>query len=207
MTHHVLRFASPVLVAAAVGGVLWVSAGDLNPPPGAVTPTMRTLDEIYNLVQQGGTGGGSCGPCIHGDNRLLGTVLVREFGDDPFDLVAMKHNITQPIDPSTGQATGGRFHIPLIITKNIDRATPLINRAVCFGDVIAAVKINLFDPALGHYYTIELSEVKVVDVSTYMQTRCDGGYAHMEDVSFAYREIRWMIDTIDESAPWSPPQP
>ncbi|MCH7527180.1 MAG: right-handed parallel beta-helix repeat-containing protein [Planctomycetes bacterium] len=36
-----IKFASPVLVVAAIGGILWVSAGDLNPPPGAIQPTNR----------------------------------------------------------------------------------------------------------------------------------------------------------------------
>ena len=36
-----LRFAGPVLVAAAVATVLWVSAGDLDPPPGVIQPTDR----------------------------------------------------------------------------------------------------------------------------------------------------------------------
>ena len=36
-----LKFASPVLLAAAVVAVVWVGAGDLAPPPGAIQPTNR----------------------------------------------------------------------------------------------------------------------------------------------------------------------
>ncbi|MHC4698638.1 MAG: MopE-related protein [Planctomycetota bacterium] len=39
--HRALRIASPVLVAAAVATVFWVSAGDLDPPPGPIQPTNR----------------------------------------------------------------------------------------------------------------------------------------------------------------------
>ncbi len=46
MQRRVLKNAGPVLVAATLGGIIWVSAGDLNPPPGPVTPTMKTLVEI-----------------------------------------------------------------------------------------------------------------------------------------------------------------
>ena len=35
-----------VMVAATLGGIFWVSAGDLNPPAGPVTPTMKPLDEV-----------------------------------------------------------------------------------------------------------------------------------------------------------------
>lgn len=34
------------MVAAALGGIIWVSAGDLNPPAGPITPTMKTLAEV-----------------------------------------------------------------------------------------------------------------------------------------------------------------
>ncbi len=39
--NRAFRFAGPVLVSAAVATVIWVSAGDLNPPPGAIQPTNR----------------------------------------------------------------------------------------------------------------------------------------------------------------------
>ena len=46
MRNAIPRFAGPVLVAAAVGGIIWVSAGDLDPPPGPVAPTMKTPTEV-----------------------------------------------------------------------------------------------------------------------------------------------------------------
>lgn len=54
-----VRIASPVLVAAAVATVLWVSAGDLNPPSGTIQPTNRVqLNEQvislpYTITQSG----------------------------------------------------------------------------------------------------------------------------------------------------------
>ncbi len=35
-----------VMLAATLGGIVWVSAGDLNPPAGPVTSTMKTLDQV-----------------------------------------------------------------------------------------------------------------------------------------------------------------
>jgi hypothetical protein len=46
MQRNTLKRANSILIAAALGGIVWVSAGDLNPPPGAVTPTMKTLAEV-----------------------------------------------------------------------------------------------------------------------------------------------------------------
>lgn len=39
MKHRGFRFASPVLIAAAVGGICWVNAGQLSPPAGAIMAT------------------------------------------------------------------------------------------------------------------------------------------------------------------------
>jgi len=36
----------PVLLIGLLGVVVWVHAGDLDPPPGPIAPTMKTLDEV-----------------------------------------------------------------------------------------------------------------------------------------------------------------
>jgi len=41
MTKRSIRFARPVLISAAVAAVVWVGAGDLNPPAGPISPTNR----------------------------------------------------------------------------------------------------------------------------------------------------------------------
>jgi len=40
------KFAGSVLIAAAIGSILWVNAGSLTPPGGPVAPTMKTLTEV-----------------------------------------------------------------------------------------------------------------------------------------------------------------
>ena len=46
MHQRIRRISGPVLVAATVGGIIWVSAGNLDPPGGAIGPTMKTLTEV-----------------------------------------------------------------------------------------------------------------------------------------------------------------
>ena len=59
MQQRIRRVSGPVLVAATVGGIVWVSAGNLNPPPGPFTPTMKTLTEVEprTAVHAGNTPG------------------------------------------------------------------------------------------------------------------------------------------------------
>ncbi len=42
MKHRGIKFASPVLIATAVGTIVWVNAGQLNPPAGGINPTGPT---------------------------------------------------------------------------------------------------------------------------------------------------------------------
>ncbi len=42
MRNPLLPVAKPVLIVTALATVMWVSAGDLNPPPGPIGPTQRT---------------------------------------------------------------------------------------------------------------------------------------------------------------------
>ena len=46
MKRNTLKRANSILIVATLGGIIWVSAGDLNPPAGPVTPTMKTLTEV-----------------------------------------------------------------------------------------------------------------------------------------------------------------
>lgn len=46
MKRQRFKFTSSVLVAAALGGIIWVGAGDLNPPEGRIAPTMKTLTDV-----------------------------------------------------------------------------------------------------------------------------------------------------------------
>lgn len=46
MRERLNKFAVPALLIVALGIGVWVNGGDLNPPPGPVRPTMKTLAEI-----------------------------------------------------------------------------------------------------------------------------------------------------------------
>jgi len=46
MNKKTLQVAKPVMVAATLATILWVSAGSLTPPPGPVSPTMKNLLDV-----------------------------------------------------------------------------------------------------------------------------------------------------------------
>jgi len=46
MNRHSSKVTGLAAVLTIMGIVIWVKAGDLNPPPGPVGPTMKTLDQL-----------------------------------------------------------------------------------------------------------------------------------------------------------------
>src|SRR3569832_1935456 len=42
-------------------------------------------------------------------------------------VIAVSHEIVSPRDPASGLPTGKRMHKPMVITKELDKSTPLLN--------------------------------------------------------------------------------
>ena len=45
-------------------------------------------------------------------------------------VIAFNHEVQSPRDAGTGQATGKRIHKPFVITKEIDKSSPLLYAAL-----------------------------------------------------------------------------
>ena len=131
------------------------------------------------------------------------------------DVFEIEHHLHQPIDPTTGQATGVRVHSPMRIVKVVDKATPGLHKALCTGQNLPKVILDFYriDPASRaevKYYTITLSQARVVDASPYMPMSfvpANESYRHMEQISFVYEEIEWnwMPDSKIEYDKWRAP--
>ena len=131
------------------------------------------------------------------------------------DVFEIEHHIHQPIDPTTGQATGVRVHSPFRVVKVIDKASPGMHKALCTGQNLAEARLDFYriDPASRaevKYYTITMKNARVVDASPYMPMSfvpANESYRHMEQISFVYEEIEWnwMPDSMIENDKWRAP--
>ena len=79
---------------------------------------------------------------------------------------------------ATGLATGRRMHKPFTITKEIDRASPLLMQACVSGQHLPEVDVDL---ASGGKY-------KLTDVLISSDTK-SGGDRPVETISFTYQKI------------------
>ncbi|MCJ8315117.1 MAG: Hcp family type VI secretion system effector [Saccharospirillaceae bacterium] len=123
---------------------------------------------------------------------------------------AVDHCVELPTD-NRGVSSGRRLHRPLTITKEIDKASPMILQALCTGERLSEVSLDYYRiDEIGSeelYYKVILSNALVSKVKPWMPNSLDAtksGYRHMEDVSFIYEKIRWTweLDGIEFEDVW-----
>lgn len=139
----------------------------------------------------------------------------KESREDTSDVFEIEHHLHQPVDPTTGVATGVRVHSPMRIVKVVDKATPGFHKALCTGQNLKSVVLDFYriDPGSRSevkYYTITLTNARIVDVQPYMPMSfvpTNESYRHMEQVSFVYEKIEWswLPDSAVEMDQWRAP--
>jgi len=139
---------------------------------GLITAAAFTEDSVGNIYQEG-----------HEDQCLV---------------QAVTHNVTIPRDPQSGQPSGQRVHQPILITKIIDKASPLLFQALCSGERLPKVELRWYRTSTAgtqeNYFTTILDDAILVDIKTHMpncQDPANAQFTHLEDLSFAYRMITW----------------
>lgn len=114
--------------------------------------------------------------------------------EDKIMVQAFSHGILLP----NGAGAGRRTHKPLVITKTIDKASPLIQVALCSGERLSKCCLEFYRTSAHgtqeHFYTIELEDAQIVSAEVFMPDCQDPVTAHLtqrEKVHFSYRRIYW----------------
>lgn len=116
--------------------------------------------------------------------------------DDQAIVKAFSHNVTIPRNKTTGQPSGQRTHNPLIVTKMIDKSSPLIFNALTQGETLKKVELkwyrNSYTGKHEHYFSMILEDAIIVDVETLLEDQgssVENQPSPIEKVSFSYRKI------------------
>jgi type VI secretion system secreted protein Hcp len=136
----------------------------------------------------------SNGESIDGDTSvgMFGGVDVSQ---DHLEIHAVNHEAFLP-PGSIGPGTSRLSHAPFKFVKPVDKASPLMQRAMGQNHTVSA-KFKFFrnNPDSGiveHYYTIELEAARVSGIRTWLPNNLDPAAAtfpFMEEVSIAYNTI------------------
>jgi|tagenome__1003787_1003787.scaffolds.fasta_scaffold20424289_1 type VI secretion system secreted protein Hcp len=110
------------------------------------------------------------------------TITGQGFDNTPSAIIAVSHEIVSPRDPASGLPTGKRQHKPLTIRKEIDKATPLLMRAIFTNQTMPVVQLSLNGPDGKTEATVKLTNASVSD---HVQQ------GSSEVVTFTYQKITW----------------
>jgi type VI secretion system secreted protein Hcp len=116
-------------------------------------------------------------------------------------IFAFDHDIVSPRDIASGLPTGKRQHNPITITKEIDKASPLLFSALCNNENLSEVVFKYWKPSAAgkeqQYYTITLTNGNIASMKTFFPNMLiaeNTRLPHMEQVSFTYQKIVWTFE-------------
>ena len=155
------------------------------------TPAYLTIKgKTQGLISAGALGEESFGNAWQIDHK------------DQILVQALSHGIYVP----NGAKKGQRIHKPLIITKVIDKSSPLINNALCHGEPLSVCEVKWYRPSssvgLEHFYTMELRDAVITAVDLLMphcQSKEGAHFTQLESVQFAYQDIVWRHEVAGTS--------
>jgi type VI secretion system secreted protein Hcp len=118
--------------------------------------------------------------------------------EDQILVIAFSHGVLSPRDAASGLPTGKHRHQPLTITKEIDRSTPLLARALVNNENLPQWELMFWQPSKSgkemQYYTIQLEDAAIIEISQEMLNNKypdNVPHAVREHISFSYRRITW----------------
>lgn len=132
-------------------------------------------------------------PDIPGSCRVQGR-------ENHIEVLGFNHEVYMPTDRKDGSATGTRVHKELVLVKNFDKSSPLLQQYLCNGKVIPMATLRWFQiNEMGieeEYFNHELTQARVVSIRPYMpdvDNPSNEQYKHMEEVAFRYEKIKWLF--------------
>jgi len=118
--------------------------------------------------------------------------------EDSIMVIGTSHEVVSPRDAASGLPTGKRQHKPYVITKEVDKSTPLLFTMLVNNENITNWKIEFWQPSKSgkeqQHYTVELINSSIAGVRQEMlNNKYPENMQHKEreHISFCYQKIIW----------------
>ena len=132
----------------------------------------------------------------HGDVKGSVTQKGRE---GAIMVIAAEHEIVSPRDPASGLPTGKRQHKPLVITKELDKSSPVLYAMLVTNEVIKEWELQFWASSKAgveiQRYTVRLTGASISDIKFHMPNNKVPETAKLseyEEISFIYQKIEWI---------------
>ncbi|MCC6527252.1 MAG: type VI secretion system tube protein Hcp [Polyangiaceae bacterium] len=118
-------------------------------------------------------------------------------------VIAVSHSIVSPRDAASGLPTGKRQHKPFVITKELDKSSPLLYNLLVNNENVSEWKLEFWTPQISRgggtgaevqHYTVELLNANIASIDFRMLNNKNPEltrYAEYEEVAFTYQKITW----------------
>src|SRR5215203_4379906 len=89
-------------------------------------------------------------------------------------VIAVSHEIMSPRDPASGLPTGKRMHKPFVITKELDKSSPLLYNALVNNENIPEWELQFWTPQIAaasgvgaekQHFTVKLTNANIANIS------------------------------------------
>jgi type VI secretion system secreted protein Hcp len=118
-------------------------------------------------------------------------------------VIAVEHELLSPHDAASGMATGKRMHKPFVVTKELDKSSPLLRTAWVNNEVFSTWELQFWTAnrssasgagAEKQHYTVKLSGARLISIHFHMLNNKNPDltrYAEFEELAFVYQKIDW----------------
>lgn len=100
--------------------------------------------------------------------------------DGWFEITSFEMNGEVPVDPKSGRPKGARQHSPIVITKEVDAASPLLLNAHFANEIFETVIIQTVDDNKKVSKTVTLKNALISEIKK---------NGNLESISFSYEDI------------------
>lgn len=134
-------------------------------------------------------------------------------------VIAVSHEIVSPRDAASGLPTGKRMHKPFVITKELDKSSPLLYNVLVNNENVTDWELQFWTPQLKamtgsgvevQHYTVKLTNANIASIAFRMPNNKHPDlmkYAEYEEVAFTYQKIgwTWVDGGISSEDDWEAP--
>ena len=113
-------------------------------------------------------------------------------------VIAVSHEIMSPRDPASGLPTGKRMHKPFVITKELDKSSPLLYSVLVNNENVTEWELQFWQPSPSgaevQHYTVKLTNANIASINFRMLNNKNPElmkYAEYEELAFTYQKIIW----------------
>ena len=141
--------------------------------------------------------------------------IIQKGREDSIGVIAVMHSIISPRDPQSGLPTGQRMHKPMVVTKELDKSTPILYNVLCTNENLTEVVLKFWTPQIKaaqgtgsevQHFTIKLTNANIASIDFRMANIRHPDlvkFTEYEEVSMTYEKVEWTwndggITAIDD---------